>query len=268
MNLSASILKCCILPALAMCLMGVNAASAQNGYVSPFPSGYAAPNVAVAPGYGYASPYAGGGGYGYGGGGFAPQVSPYGGGVSGYAQPGYNQGGGVAQSVTGSAPAAMPAPIAGAQQNNSNASTGPNAAASSGASPSAAARGSLREGDVLHGRASAVTGGSLSVEGVTLNLVGTVAPAVSAICPSSGPTVWRCGEHARSILSQILAKGPVQCTFSVSAGMPSGRCTIGFDDVSQSAVQEGAAMASDVTYLGYNNQARADRRGIWARAGR
>ena len=251
---------------------------AQSNYVSPFGTGSLAPNITVAPSYGY-------GGYPTTGYQVQGPIGNGAGNVYGQPQAGFSQG----QSFTGNnqsgnsvngntvqqqggASAATPAPVAGASAQSSTTSGTTTAAnpssSSSAASPTAAARGSIREGDTVRGTAYAVSGNTITVEGVNLSLSETSSPAPEMLCASSGSSTWKCGEQAKTILNRILSYGPVRCTL-LSVGSPStAKCLIGRDDVSQLAVQEGAALSAGIKYRAYSFDAMNDKRGIWAHAGR
>lgn len=245
-------------------------------YTSPFPSGSSAPNMNATPGYGYGggmgSPYSQPSPYGQYRGEAQYNAGPSGnyGSYTPYNAQQQPQGSMQAISPLGGAPIATPAPMAGAPNTSASGAdskTGATPSASPGSSPTAAARGSLRDGDILHGRATAMSGSTITVEGVTISLHGLMSPSVDSVCSASAGMTWKCGQKAKDILSGILTSGPVKCIFSSMGGIPSGQCSIGFDDVSRLAVQEGAAMSNDLEYRWYSNEARSDRRGVWAYAG-
>ncbi|GHE67357.1 hypothetical protein GCM10019059_28940 [Camelimonas fluminis] len=120
------------------------------------------------------------------------------------------------------------------------------------------------KGELLQGRARAVDGDSVRLNGVEIRLAGLDAPELRQTCERNGQS-WNCGEAARSFLATRLGRADASCR---SQGIDRyGRtlavCSVAGEDINAALVRDGMA----VSYGDYGREeaeARAARRGVWA----
>lgn len=111
------------------------------------------------------------------------------------------------------------------------------------------------------GRATAMDGDSLRVDGVEIRLEGIDAPELAQLCEREGEP-WRCGREARAVLAEALRGHAVTCRV---AGRDRyrrrlARCEAAGRDLASFLVSEGWAVA-------YGDYEREERRARRARAG-
>lgn len=119
-------------------------------------------------------------------------------------------------------------------------------------------------GDELRGRARAVDGDSIRIDGRDIRLAGIDAPELRQTCERAGRS-WSCGEAARSALAVRLGRGETTCRLrGVDVyGRALAVCFAGGEELNAALVREGLAIG----YGGYQREeaeARAARRGVWA----
>jgi endonuclease YncB( thermonuclease family) len=128
------------------------------------------------------------------------------------------------------------------------------------------ARLAAASGDI-EGRGTAVSGDTLRVGSTTVRLTGIEAPEPDQTCTDADGSEWSCGRAARQALSGLLRTGRVVCDVSSGAEQPSsGDCKIGDVDVAAELVRGGHVFATSglfASYGGIENEARANRAGIW-----
>jgi endonuclease YncB( thermonuclease family) len=121
-----------------------------------------------------------------------------------------------------------------------------------------------RYGTVLAGKAVAIDGDSLRLNGLEIRLIGIDAPEYRQSCGPPGK-LTACGRAARHSLETLLSAGDASCR-------PEGldryqrtlaRCLVGGLDVAAEQARLGHAIA-DERYMIEEAQARAAARGIWA----
>ena len=121
----------------------------------------------------------------------------------------------------------------------------------------------------LTGRAGAVSGDTLTLQGKTVQLAGIEAPELAQRCRDARRRRWRCGSSARSALGRLVAGKTVTCSISAhdkSKQIMTGRCKVGDRDLGQRLVSRGHVFASGGFYASYasaEREARRAKRGIW-----
>lgn len=113
-----------------------------------------------------------------------------------------------------------------------------------------------------------VSGDTLTLNGRVVKLFGVAAPDISQTCADSSGRGYKCGYQAVSWLSGWLADNEVSCHIisEDERGVLVGVCMLGAYDIGAALVNSGWAVA-DVRqtqiYLPYQNQALANKRGLW-----
>ena len=120
----------------------------------------------------------------------------------------------------------------------------------------------------LEGRATAVSGDSLRINGQSLNLAGIEAPEREQICQRPKTGMWRCGDAARSVLDRLVRGRRVVCTLAGSSedAKPLADCRIDGEDLAATLVREGHVFASPgafARYAGLEREARSASIGLW-----
>lgn len=124
----------------------------------------------------------------------------------------------------------------------------------------------------VSGRARALDGGTLEIDGRAIALYGVQAPPASEVCREwvpQGQREYRCGALARAFLQSIVAADPAYCVFEVAQrGAPeSATCFVAGRDLGLALVQAGwavAAQARSGRYVDAEQAARLARSGLWA----
>ncbi len=127
----------------------------------------------------------------------------------------------------------------------------------------------VRAGDYLAGRATAIDGGHLMIGGKSYTLYGIDAPALDGKCAEwrgISQVSYSCGEHAKAFLASMAVARDFVCV--TADGEASGQLTCYADgrDVAESMVQSGWAVACDYAtrYVQQATTARTARVGLWA----
>lgn len=118
----------------------------------------------------------------------------------------------------------------------------------------------------IAGRASAIDGDSLKVDGVELRLFGVDAPELAQICEREGEP-WRCGRDAKAVLAEMIRGEIVACrvTGRDRYRRRLARCEVGGRDIGRVMVSEGWAVGYG-DYEREENRARRAKEGVWAGA--
>ncbi|MEL6299770.1 MAG: hypothetical protein AAFQ45_14485 [Pseudomonadota bacterium] len=124
--------------------------------------------------------------------------------------------------------------------------------------------------ETLTGRASALDGETLRINGHRVKLAGVAAPLRNQVCRNSRGRRWLCGRTARRVLARLVRRETVVCEVPVArdqdAGPRTGTCRIGARDVAETLIARGAVFASsDATrpQAQAEQTAKADRSGLW-----
>ena len=125
------------------------------------------------------------------------------------------------------------------------------------------------EPDSVEGHATAVTGDTLRVAGMTVRLYGIDAPEPGQTCWSARGQAYDCGAVARTVLQRVLGIDPITCwTYAANAGQHEfGRCFRGAADIGQAMVTYGWARAQrglTHRYAGAEARAQMNRAGMWS----
>lgn len=133
------------------------------------------------------------------------------------------------------------------------------AACSSAAPPAADRR--------IVGRASVIDGDTIEVRGRRLRLDAIDAPEARQSC-GLPPQPWACGRRAAAALADVIGARTVICRWSRTDRYrrPIARCRAGRTDLSAWMVRAGWALAYrrySKAYVAAEDEARAERRGIW-----
>ena len=120
----------------------------------------------------------------------------------------------------------------------------------------------------FEGRATAVTGSTLKLQGATIVLEGIEAPEMEQICRKPGGS-WRCGEAAKQDLADKVRGKRITCTRlgETQDGLVRARCEAGAEDLAKSLVAKGAVFAAGGLFASYSSeedQAKEKRVGLWA----
>nr|PZN78291.1 MAG: hypothetical protein DIU57_15940 [Pseudomonadota bacterium] len=123
-------------------------------------------------------------------------------------------------------------------------------------------------GRTVTGRAEAVTGDILRINGTEIRLAGIEAPDPEQRCLIPGNHRWRCGIAARTVLGQSVRGQTVTCRISGSddTGRELGTCLVGDQDVAQRLVRAGLAFAQTGLFAKYDadeEKAREEKVGVW-----
>lgn len=124
-------------------------------------------------------------------------------------------------------------------------------------------------GETVSGRASAVSGDTLRLDGKTIKLSGIDAPELSQRCRDARRRRWRCGRSARAALGRLVAGKKVECSISAqdeTKNTMTGQCSAAGRDLAQRLVSGGHVFAAGGFYARYGGnerEARDAKRGIW-----
>ncbi len=126
----------------------------------------------------------------------------------------------------------------------------------------------LADYPITSGRASVVTGSVLLINGIYVKLLGVDAPNIEQTCSNSRGQAYRCGKNAVTWLQDWLGGQTVDCYIlgNIVRHRATGICFLGEHDIGAAVVGAGWAVAytknTDV-YLPYEQQARAELKGLW-----
>jgi endonuclease YncB( thermonuclease family) len=118
--------------------------------------------------------------------------------------------------------------------------------------------------EVIVGRATAMDGDSLRVDGVEIRLEGIDAPELAQLCERNGEP-WRCGREARTVLAEALRGEIVTCRVASRDRYRRrlARCEAKGRDIGGLLVSEGWALAYGA-YEREERRARRARSGLWS----
>ncbi len=123
------------------------------------------------------------------------------------------------------------------------------------------------QAEVLSGRARAVDGDTLDMNGVRVRLHGIDAPESAQTCIADGRR-WRCGQRAASALAERISGRSVSCKEidRDRYGRMVAKCSVGGKDLNAELVSEGWALAYrwySTDYVDEQATARTAQRGVW-----
>ena len=143
---------------------------------------------------------------------------------------------------------------------------GQNAGANVGATPATA--GSVA--NVLEGRATALSGEMIRLQGRLLHLSGIEAPDQQQTCTKASKQAWRCGEVALAALERLARSKSFRCVTQGgpdALGRTEASCTVDGRDVAGELVKDGHVFSAATFFGGYANLESAARRagsGLWS----
>lgn len=120
----------------------------------------------------------------------------------------------------------------------------------------------------LSGRARAIKGDLLRIEGRLVKLASIESPAAAYPCKRSNGRSWNCSAAARLALRRMVHGKTVTCTNTgeTDSGHLLGRCAIDGQDIGEDLVRNGHVFAAQgffATYGASEEEAKADKVGIW-----
>ena len=117
----------------------------------------------------------------------------------------------------------------------------------------------------MSGRATAVDGDTLRLDGERVRILGIDAPELEQSCTDASGTQWQCGQTARTKMAGLLKGANIDCKPQGHDryGRVLAHCYSGPNDLAQTMVRAGLAVA-DGDYFSDEAQARNDKAGIWA----
>ena len=123
---------------------------------------------------------------------------------------------------------------------------------------------SRKADEMVSGKARAIDGDSVIVEGRQMRLMGLDAPEIRQVCSVAGASV-QCGRDAHRALQRALARGPAVCIGNQTDRY--GRllviCRVNGVDIGADLVRNGLAVDYG-SYASEEREARAGYRGLWA----
>ncbi len=129
--------------------------------------------------------------------------------------------------------------------------------------------GALRQPDPseLRGRATAVAGDTLRLDGRLVVLDGIEAPVPGQICRRGGGT-WRCGSAAKDALADAVRSRRITCEIlgEADGGMTRARCRVGDTDLAEKLVRTGKVFAESgfmSRYADAESEAQDKKTGLW-----
>lgn len=140
-------------------------------------------------------------------------------------------------------------------------------------SPAADSTTSIVKGTILTGSVKVTDGDTLRLQDVShgsvrIRLFGIDAPELDQTC-SNASGRWDCGRTAKQQLEEAVGGRPVSCLVEAMDryGRVVARCSAAGVDINEHMVRAGMAVATpqySKRYVAVEEQARADRVGIWA----
>lgn len=123
----------------------------------------------------------------------------------------------------------------------------------------------------ITGPAIVVDGDSLRVKGQRIRLFGIDAPEIEQSCTFVTGASWACGRESRDMLVRFIGVDPVSCREQDRDryGRMVASCTVRGEDINRAMVRDGMALAYtrySAKYLGDQDKAKAEKRGMWAGA--
>lgn len=125
-------------------------------------------------------------------------------------------------------------------------------------------------GDKITGRAAVIDGDTIIIASHHIRLYAIDAPEKSQFCATGDGAQSACGEAAAAYLREIIGRKHVSCAPVTPAdqyGRIVARCAVKGQDLGRSMVQAGHALAYrryGRDYIEDENQAREQKRGLWA----
>ena len=121
----------------------------------------------------------------------------------------------------------------------------------------------------ITGPARVIDGDTLDVAGTRIRLHGIDAPEAQQSCQDSAGQPYRCGERATEALVRKIGQAAVACEARDvdRFGRVVAVCRLDGEDLSAWLVSQGWAIAYrrfSTDYVGFEEVARAERRGIWS----
>ena len=115
----------------------------------------------------------------------------------------------------------------------------------------------------IGGRARAVDGDTIVLDGRRIRLVGLDAPEARQTCTQNGRE-WACGAEATKATRALVRAGKLDCRLTGTDiyGRDLGRCSVDGRDLGASLVEAGWAVAT-TAYFAEERRARGAKRGIW-----
>lgn len=123
--------------------------------------------------------------------------------------------------------------------------------------------------DEIKGRATALRGDLLRINGTTVKLSGIAAPELIQRCRRSNGRRWRCGRSARTALRRLIARQTVSCDVDSTddRGIKLATCFVGKTDLASRLVSQGHVFAAGGLlashYSSETAEAQSEKRGIW-----
>jgi len=123
------------------------------------------------------------------------------------------------------------------------------------------------QGDLVKGRASAVSGDVLRLGNRFFRLTGVEAPEPGQICAKANGRTWDCGASAQSALQRLVHGRRIACepTGQSGDGLSSASCMAGDLDIARELVRGGFAFAGKDgrVYASEEELARSEGQGLW-----
>lgn len=124
----------------------------------------------------------------------------------------------------------------------------------------------------LSGPAEAIGPDIIKVADTRVILLGIDAPEANQPCYEPGNKMWKCADTAFAVLDQTVKQGTVTCTLKGNPdplGRRNGTCMVGGQDVADTMVKQGLALAyprdpESKNYTADQAAAKAGKQGLWA----
>ncbi|MBK9080351.1 MAG: thermonuclease family protein [Hyphomicrobium sp.] len=125
-----------------------------------------------------------------------------------------------------------------------------------------------KDPSIITGRATAIGGNLLRIDGQLIQLAGIEPPEAAQRCGTRSGKTWNCGASARKELSSMVRRKSVTCTPSGAAASGSilASCTVGDIDIAGELVSNGHVFAEQGMFAAYDSieaSARDAGLGIW-----
>lgn len=120
----------------------------------------------------------------------------------------------------------------------------------------------------ISGRARAISGDTIRIDGRLIRLSGIEAPEVIQMCKDRRRRNWRCGRRARAALRQLVRRRKTECTSvsEIDGGRLQATCTVGGEDLAAQMVRKGYAFSEGgllTSYASDETAAKDALRGVW-----
>ncbi|MEO0730841.1 MAG: thermonuclease family protein, partial [Pseudomonadota bacterium] len=115
----------------------------------------------------------------------------------------------------------------------------------------------------IAGRAKALSGDTLEIDGTVIRLAGLAAPKTGQICRTRRGRAWRCGARARQRLRRVTGRAVIICRVTGS-DPATGKCRRGQRDLGAQLIGRGLAFADTGSrYAEQEALAKQAQRGVW-----